>query len=109
MLKHPDDTTMILLLKILNACLSLQKIPKMWKKSNIYPISKKKNFNGQLNTTRPISLIEHTKKIFTKIITKRLNSAFSKYSILHHSNHVALLNTSTEIPIATIMHIIEDS
>src|ERR1043165_7026747 len=109
MLKHLDTHTCNLLLKIFNACLLLKTIPKMWKQSNIYPISKKQKFSGKLNETRPIILIEHTRKIFTKIITKRLNTIFNKYPILHPSNHVAIPNTSTQTPIVTISHILEDA
>ena len=109
MLKHLDKYTTEKLLDIFNACMILEKIPKMWKQSTIYPISKKQKFSGQLNETRPISLIEHTRKIFTKLLTKRLNSILNRYPILHPCNHVALPNTSTALPISTIMNIIEDA
>ena len=87
----------------------LEKTLKIWKQSTIYPISKKQKFSGQLNETRSILLIEHTRKIFTKLIIKRLNSALNRYLILHPSNHVALLNTSTTLPITTTINIFENA
>jgi hypothetical protein len=109
MLKHLGSTGLTQLCTILNACLILNTIPKTWKHSNIYPISKKPKFTGQLNNTRPITLIEHTRKILTKIITNRLNNILTRYPILNNSNHVALPNTSTAIPISTLTHIIESA
>ena len=49
------------------------------------------------------------RKIFTKLLTKRLNSILNRYLILYPYNHVALPNTSTALPISTIMNIIEDA
>ena len=59
--------------------------------------------------TRPISLIEHTKKIFTKIITTRIANVICRYPILSKHNHVAIPNTSTALPISTLTHIINDA
>ena len=67
MLKHLDQNSIQLLTKIFNACIELESIPNRWKHSNIYPISKKPKFTGQLEYTRLITLIEHTRKIFTKL------------------------------------------
>src|SRR5205085_7058435 len=80
-----------------------------WKQSNIFPISKKPRFNGELNQTRPISLIEHSRKIFTKIITNCLTPILAKYNILNPNNHVALPNTSMQDPIHILTHILEDA
>ena len=74
----------------------------------IYLISKKPVFTGQLNYTCPISLIEHTRKIFTKIITNRLSNICSSYPILNNSNFVALLGNSTSTPITLLSQILED-
>ena len=69
MLKHLDNKSTLLLLNILNAYIILELISKTWKQSAVYPISKKPKFNRQLNQTRPITLIEYARKIFTKILT----------------------------------------
>src|SRR5260363_167360 len=109
MLKHLNTYEKNTFLKILNACIDLQIIPKSWNQSKIYLISKKQIFSDQLTDTRPITLVEHARKVLTKILTKRLNSILSRRSILHPCNNVALPNTSTKIPISTIIHIIEDA
>ena len=109
MLKHLDEQTLNYLLDIFNACLKLEDIPGAWKHNLIYPISKKPIFTGQLNHTRPISLIEHTRKIFTKIITNRLSNICSSYPILNNSNFVALPGNSTTTPITILSHLIEDA
>src|SRR5260363_6171 len=96
------------MLRIMNACLKLQMVPKNWKKGNIYPIAKTEEFSGELDKMRPIMLLEHAKKILTKLLTRRLSDKLSRHEILNENNYVALPNTSTEVPIATIMHIIED-
>jgi hypothetical protein len=109
MLKNLKSGAKNRLLKILNACLRLKTIPNGWKKSRIYPIAKKETFTGTLEETRPITLTEHSRKILTKIITKRLSQKLDKYPILNMNNHVALPNTLTEIPIVTTMHMMEDA
>ena len=84
-------------------------IPKSWLIANIWPIHKKQTYNFDLNYTCPITLIEHARKILTKIITQRLSPILLKYNILSPNNNVALPQTSTLEPILTISHIIEDS
>ena len=79
------------------------------KHASIFLISKKPKFTGKLMHTRPISLIEHTKKIFTKIITTRIANVICRYLILSKYNHVAIPNTSTALPISTLTHIINDA
>ena len=69
MIKHLGQDMLQALTSLFNRCLSSQHIPKQWKQGRIYPISKKPVFDGDLNNTRPISLIEHTKKLYTKILT----------------------------------------
>src|SRR6185437_13381543 len=61
-------------------------------------ITKKNAFDGNLNLTRPISLIEHFRKLYTKILTNRLNHIFSQYPILSLFNYVALPGNSTSNP-----------
>src|SRR5260364_359612 len=83
--------------------------PKQWKKRRIFPIPKNNTFDGNLNLTHPISLIEHTRKIYTKIITSRLNQVFLQYPILSTYNYVALSGNSTSIPIHILNNLIEDA
>src|SRR5437764_202886 len=65
MLKHAGNNFLQAITNLLNRCLELQQIPKQWKEGIIFPISKKPTFDRNLNNTRPISLIEHIKKLYT--------------------------------------------
>ena len=69
MFKHAGLPFLQLITELLNQCLIRQQIPKQWKDSRIFPISKKLSFDGDLSNTRLISLIEHVKKLYTKILT----------------------------------------
>src|SRR5438045_2572659 len=77
--------------------------------SHIFSISKKLIFDGNLYNTRLISLIEHIKKLYTKILTNRLSTTLMSKQILSLLNYVALLGNSTSTPIHILNNIIEDS
>ena len=109
MLKHIENNSITAITALLNQCLQTNTIPKQWKNSRIYPISKKPTFDGNLNNTRPISLIEHTKKLYTKILTNRLNKVLSTHPILNPHNYVTLPGNSTNNPIHILNNFIEDA
>jgi len=109
MIKHLGSHGITTLTALFNRCLSENRIPKLWKHGRIFPIPKNNTFEGNLNLTRPISLIEHIRKLYTKILTNRLNQVFSKHTILSPYNYVALPNNSTSIPIHILNNLIEDA
>jgi len=109
MIKHLGTDMLTALTSLLNRCISTQNVPKQWKNSRIYPISKKPQFDGNLNNTRPISLIEHTKKLYTKILTNRLTYVLTTHPILNPHNYVALPGNSTNNPIHILNNFIEDA
>ena len=109
MLKHTGSNFITTITSLFNRCLSSQTIPKQWKEGRIFPISKKPIFDGNLSNTRPISLVEHIKKLYTKLLTNRLNLTFSQHNILSPFNYVALPGNSTSIPIHILNNIIEDA
>src|SRR5260364_304005 len=109
MLKHTGPKFLLAITSLFNHCLSTQAIPKQWKEGRIFPISKKPIFDSNLTNTRPISLVEHIKKLYTKLLTNRLNSILSRYDILSPFNYVALPGNSTAIPIHILNNVIEDS
>ena len=109
MLKHTGDVFLQTITILLNRCLTSQLIPKQWKEGYIFPISKKPVFDGNLHNTRPISLIEHIKKLYTKILTNRLSISLMSKQILSPLNYVALPGNSTSTPIHILNNIIEDS
>ena len=108
-LKHLPTKALETLLKIFNGCMELTKIPKAWTKSYIWPISKKKIYDFNLTNTRPITLIEHTRKLFTKIINNRLTTVIRRHEILSPLNFAGFPFQSTMQPIANLTHIIEDT
>ncbi|CAG8835131.1 16107_t:CDS:1, partial [Racocetra persica] len=75
----------------------------------INPISKKPVFSGQLNHTRPITLLEYARKIFTKIIIYRLNQIMGRYPILNPQNFVALPYSLTTQPIYILTNILQEA
>src|SRR6185436_14354528 len=99
MLKHAGTTCIKAITALFNCCFNSSQIPKQWKHSRIYPIPKYNIFNGDLNLTRPISLIKNIRKVYTKIITTRISTVFFQHPILSPYNYVALSNNSTSIPI----------
>ena len=109
MIKHLSHHCISALTTLFNHCLSQNSMPKLWKHDRIYPITKNNSFDGNLNLTWPISLIEHIRKIYTKILTNRLNQVFSQHPILSPYNYVALPGNSTSIPIYILNNLIEDA
>ena len=109
MLKHLGPNMLSALTALFNRCLITQSIPKQWKCSRIYPISKKSEFDENLNNTWPISLIEHTKKLYTKILTNRLSQVLTNHQILNPHNYVALPGNSTNNLIHILNNFLEDA
>ena len=107
MLKHLPLSASKQLLKIFNACIRLEQVLQSWLKSNIWAIPKKTRYNFNLNTTRPITLIDHTRKIFTKLLTNKLSDTLSRHQVLSPLNYAALPFQSTLQPISQLSSIIE--
>jgi hypothetical protein len=82
-------------------------IPSEWKKATIYPIPKLKDWECKLNNTRLITLLETTRKLLIKIITKRLNSFLAKNDILQWNNRAGIIGESCFQPIHFTQHVIE--
>ena len=62
-----------------------------------------------MRQTRPITLIKHTRKLFTKLLTIRLNRILVKTKVLSPQNNSALPHTSTAAPISWLTNIQEDA
>jgi len=109
MLKQAGPTFLQAIVALFNRCIQTSRIPKQWKEGRIFPISKKPIFDGNLSNTRPISLVEHIKKLYTKLLTNCLNLILTQHSILSPYNYIALPGNSTSIPIHILNNIIEDA
>ena len=82
-------------------------MPKAWKKTNTILIPKPKNWHKNIDITRPIVLIETARKIFTKILTNRLERVCRQYDILKSNNCSVLKETSIYVPINILTNILD--
>ena len=95
---------------LINETFKQQRIPKEWKKAQIYPIPKPEDWGGNINKTRLITLLEYSRKLIFKILCNRLSKILSENSfILGDNNYAALPGKSTLKPIHTLNLIMEDT
>jgi hypothetical protein len=109
MLKRLGSKGKITLVNIFNACIKLESIPGSWRNNNIYPIPKKEDWMADLINTRPIVLMEVTRKCFTKIITNRLSLVCKEKQVLRGPNFAGLLGESTQEPIQLLHNICKEA
>ena len=94
---------------LFNLFLSRDQMPKSWKESLFYPISKGKEWHCELKNTRPIVLLKTTRKCFTKILTDRLGEICKRKNILREPNFTGLLGKSTMEPIHLLNNICKEA
>jgi hypothetical protein len=109
LLKNLGTKGLTILQNLFNKVLSTGIIPSDWKKGNIFPIPKTKEWMGDINITRPITLLETTRKIFMSILNNRLAEVFINHNILSNNNWVGLPGGSTQQPIHILNNIMEDA
>ena len=97
------------LLKLYNGCIVAGITPTSWKYALLYPIPKPMEWECDINKTRPIVLLEIFRKIFSKVITKRLSHTLVSNKILKGNNHAGLPGGSTLEPIRILNMIMEDA
>ena len=90
-------------------CLEKETCSPSWKLSTIFPIPKSKDWKCDLTNTRPIILLNTSRKCFTKIITNRLSSICKEHNILAGPNFAGLPEESTQEPIHLLNNIIEEA
>src|SRR5260364_281293 len=93
------EEAIIYLLEIFNFYLEKEVVLKAWVHGLVYLIVKKKVFDRDLKQTRPITLLEHARKLFTKLLTIRFNRIMVETGILNPQNNMALPHTSMASPI----------
>src|ERR1043165_5055215 len=74
-----------------------------------YPIPKLYDWNYSIAATRPIILIECTRKVITKIIGNRLSQIISNHNILRGPNFAGLKDEDTSTPIHIVNGLIEEA
>src|SRR5207249_6421656 len=80
-----------------------------WRLANIYPILKPKPWECRLNNTRPITLLETTRKAFISILNKRLANIFVKNNVLRGNQFAGLPGKFMFEPIHILNEIIQDA
>ena len=109
MLKKLGSKTKAILRKFFSLCLYSGSCPQSWKTSTIYPIPKSKDWECDLTNTRPIILLETSRKLLTKIFTNRLSNICKKNKILQGPNYAGLQGESTQEPIQLLNNICEEA
>src|SRR5215216_1908737 len=89
-IKHLGTNLQHLLWKLVQICFIIGDIPSEWKIAHVYPISKPMEWGCDITKTRPITLLETTRKAFVKIITNRLSSIIAKHKICKGNNFAGL-------------------
>jgi hypothetical protein len=107
--KQLKTETITYITALFNTILETEVIPIEWLKGTIYPIPKTADWENDINITRPITLLETIKKIFTKCITNRLAKVMTEHEILCPYNWAALPQNNTALPITITNCAIEDA
>ena len=107
--KHLETKTLQWLTNFFNEILRTGKTPREWSKGHVILIPKPKDWEGQLEITRPITLMETTRKLFTKIINNRLAQTLADHKILNKSNQAGIPGGRTVYPIHILNNIMEEA
>lgn len=107
--KHMGNNAIQYLVDLFNQILQKEEIPKEWKIGHIFPIAKPKDWEKNIWNTRPITLLETARKIFTKGIYNRLSKILVEYKILNENNWAGLPTGSTQGPIHILNNCIEEA
>ena len=109
-LKNLPITAKLLLLEIINQSWTEGRLPQEWKVSHIIPILKPKNNKEDLNSYRPISLLNTISKLMERMVTNRLlnyleiNNLFNAFQCGFRkghctTDHIVRLKTEAEFAI----------
>src|SRR5215213_437953 len=109
MLQHMGDKLQKVFWKFTCECMIQGEIPNGWKRANIYPIPKPKEWNSQLTNTRPITLLETTRKAMIRLLNNRLAKIFVNHQILKGNQFAGLPGTSTFEPIRILNALMDDA
>lgn len=99
MLKMADETTLKVMKILLNKCLVNGKTPKTWQNAEVILLLKKGD-NTNVENYRPINLLSHLYKLFTKIITNRLTHKLDFYQPVEQAGfRIEFFSTTDHIQI----------
>lgn len=108
-LKHLGKHGRKVLLQVLNSILTNGHIPSSWKHHHIVPIPKGP-WEGDYNSTRPISLLETSRKILESVLNFRIRNKLEKFPyLLSGGNFGFVPGDGIEGALSTIREVIEDA
>src|ERR1051325_8528817 len=109
MLQHLGSTLSKHLWQFVCACLRLNDAPSAWKSAELYPIPKPKEWFCDLNNTRPIVLLETTRKAMIRLLNNRLAKIMVDHQVLKGNQFAGLPGTSTFEPLHILNEIVQDA
>jgi len=94
---------------VLQACVVQATVPSSWLRGMLYCVPKGKCWSGRLADVRPLTLLEHGRKILFSILVNRLVSILTSHRILSGVNFSVLPGTTTKDPIHILNAVMEDA
>ncbi|KAG0001939.1 hypothetical protein BGZ79_003900, partial [Entomortierella chlamydospora] len=67
---------------LVQACMTQDMIPTAWMKGLIYPIPKGPSWSGKISEVRPITLLEHARKIMFTITVQWVTKLYKCFQVL---------------------------
>ncbi len=108
-LQHLGEVGKFILYQMVGAAIVQGEFPKAWKTGLIFCIPKTSEWTGNMAEIRPITLLEHARKIMFSILTTRLSTIMNTHNILRGPNFSVLKGTTTKDPIHIIQALMEDA
>ncbi|EXX56981.1 hypothetical protein RirG_211360 [Rhizophagus irregularis DAOM 197198w] len=109
MLKYLSDDCNHILYYLICKIIELGYLPKQWKEATVFPIAKLKPFNCELSNSRPITLLETTRKALISLLNHRLATILKDNNVLKANQFAGLPKQSTFEPIRIMNEVIQDS
>ena len=109
MLKHLGAKGLELFTVLCCRVFTEARCPAAWKCGLVYPIPKAATWSGDLDAVRPITLLEHARKVCLSMLTGHLSSICSQHPILHPNNFSVLKGSSVHEPLHALNAMMEDA
>jgi len=97
------------LLIILNNMMEIEQLPEEVNLAKVILIPKREDWDGDISKTRPITLNDSIKKLFSLILTNRLTKIINRHNVLKGNNFGFRENHSTKDPLSIIRLLIDDA
>jgi len=103
MLKQAGNAIVPSLTKLINMCLTQNRVPDLWKKANVLPLHKKDS-KDECNNYRPVSILPIASKILERIVFKHVYNFFFEQKLLTSHQSGFKPNDSTVNQLAYLYH-----